>query len=83
MVDGYTYFVDMDLSKFFDGVNHDRLMSRLATRVKDKRVLKLIRKYLRSGVMIEGTAIHAEEGTPQALCLHCCPISSLMNWTRS
>ena len=65
MVDGYTYVVDMDLSKFFDGVNHDRLMSRLATRVKDKRVLKLIRKYLRSGVMIEGTAIHAEEGTPQ------------------
>jgi len=65
MVDGYTYVADMDLSKFFDRVNHDRLMSRLATRVKDKRVLKLIRKYLRSGVMIEGTAVYTEEGTPQ------------------
>ncbi len=40
MVDGYTYVVDMDLSKFFDRVNHDRLMSRLADRIKDKRVLK-------------------------------------------
>jgi RNA-directed DNA polymerase len=55
----------MDLSKFFDRVNHDRLMSRVATRIKDKRVLKLIRKYLRSGVMVEGTAIYTEEGTPQ------------------
>jgi retron-type reverse transcriptase len=65
MLDGYTYVVDMDLSKFFDRVNHDRLMSRLATRIKDKRVLKIIRQYLRSGVMIEGTAVYTEEGTPQ------------------
>ncbi len=65
MVDGYTHVVDMDLSKFFDRVNHDRLMSRLATRIKDKRVLKVIRQYLRSGVMIEGVAVHTEEGTPQ------------------
>ncbi|BCL61604.1 hypothetical protein DGMP_22970 [Desulfomarina profundi] len=69
MVDGYTYVVDMDLSKFFDRVNHDRLMSRLAERIKDKRVLKLIRGYLRCGVMIEGDAVHSEEGTPQGgLC---------------
>lgn len=65
MAEGYTYVVDMDLSKFFDRVNHDRLMSRLATRIKDKRVLKIIRKYLRSDVMVEGTAIYTEEGTPQ------------------
>ena len=54
MVEGYTYVVDMDLSKFFDRVNHDRLMSRIAGRIKDKRVLKIIRQYLRSGVMISG-----------------------------
>lgn len=65
MVEGYTYVVDMDLSKFFDRVNHDRLMSRLATKIKDKRVLKLIRQYLRSGIMIEDVTIYPEEGTPQ------------------
>ncbi len=65
MLEGYTYVVDMDLSKFFDRVNHDRLMSRLATRIKDKRVLKLIRSYLRSGVLLDGVAIDTEEGTPQ------------------
>jgi len=65
MVEGYTYVVDMDLSKFFDRVNHDRLMSRLASRIKDKHVLKLIRLYLKSGVMLEGVVISAEEGTPQ------------------
>jgi len=65
MVEGYTYVVDMDLSKFFDRVNHDRLMSRLATRIRDKRVLKLIRQYLRSGVMVDGIKVAAEEGTPQ------------------
>ncbi len=46
LLDGDTHVVDMDLSKFFDRVNHDRLMSRLASRIKDKRVLKLIRRYL-------------------------------------
>ena len=46
LLDGYTHSVDMDLSKFFDRVNHDRLMSRLALRIQDKRVLKLIRRYL-------------------------------------
>jgi group II intron reverse transcriptase/maturase len=65
MVEGYTYVVDMDLSKFFDRVNHDRLMSRLATRIKDKRVLKVIRQYLISGVMTDGIKVTAEEGTPQ------------------
>lgn len=65
LLDGYTHVVDMDLSKFFDRVNHDRLMSRLATRVKDKRVLKLIRRYLNAGTMINGVVTYADEGTPQ------------------
>ncbi len=62
---GYRYVVDLDISKFFDRVNHDRLMSRLATRIKDKRVLKLIRSFLTSGVMIGGLEEPTKEGTPQ------------------
>jgi len=62
---GYRHVVDMDLSKFFDRVNHDRLMSRLATRVPDKRLLTLIRKFLNSGIMIGGLVEPAVEGTPQ------------------
>ena len=62
--EGYTYVVDIDLSKFFDRVNHDRLMQRLATRIKDKRVLKLIRAILNSGVMIDGVVTETREGTP-------------------
>ncbi len=62
---GYRYVVDIDLSKFFDRVNHDRLMARLSTRIKDKRVLLLIRKMLTSGVMINGIESAVEEGTPQ------------------
>jgi RNA-directed DNA polymerase len=50
--EGYTWVVDMDLEKFFDRVNHDVLMSRLARRVGDKRLLKLIRAFLNSGVMV-------------------------------
>lgn len=65
MVEGYTWVVDMDLSKFFDRVNHDRLMSRMAARIEDKRVLKLVRGYLRCGVMTEGVAVRSAEGTPQ------------------
>ncbi len=63
--DGYTYVVDIDLSKFFDRVNHDRLMSRLAARIRDKRVLKLIRAYLNSGISIGDLIVETEEGTPQ------------------
>ena len=62
---GYKYVVDIDISKFFDRVNHDRLMSRLATKVKDKRVLKLIRRFLTSGVMIGRLTEPTREGTPQ------------------
>jgi RNA-directed DNA polymerase len=62
---GYRWVVDLDLEKFFDRVNHDRLMARVARRVKDKRVLRLIRRYLESGVMIDGVVVETEEGTPQ------------------
>jgi RNA-directed DNA polymerase len=62
---GYRFVVDMDLEKFFDRVNHDVLMARVARRVGDKRLLRLIRRYLTAGVMIEGVAQAREEGTPQ------------------
>ena len=65
VADGLRYCVDIDLSKFFDRVNHDRLMSRLALKVTDKRVLKLIRKYLECGVIVEGLEEATPEGTPQ------------------
>jgi len=62
---GYEWVVDIDLEKFFDRVNHDMLMARVARVVKDKRVLKLIRAYLNSGVMVNGVVLDTEEGTPQ------------------
>ena len=63
--EGYRSVVDMDLEKFFDKVNHDRLMSTLANKINDKPLLKLIRKYLQAGVMINGVVSSTEEGTPQ------------------
>jgi len=63
--EGYDWVVDIDLEKFFDRVNHDMLMARVARVVKDKRVLKLIRAYLESGVMVNGVVMETEEGTPQ------------------
>lgn len=63
--DGYRWVVDMDLEKFFDKVNHDRLMSTLAKRVDDKPLLKLIRKYLQAGVMKNGVISSTEQGAPQ------------------
>ncbi|MCL4440922.1 MAG: group II intron reverse transcriptase/maturase [Firmicutes bacterium] len=63
--EGYRWVVDMDLEKFFDKVNHDILMSRVARRIQDKRVLLLIRKYLQAGVMVNGCCIATDEGTPQ------------------
>ena len=63
--EGYTWVVDMDLEKFFDRVNHDVLMSRVAKRVDDKRLLKLIRAFLNSGVLVDGLFSGTPEGTPQ------------------
>ena len=62
---GYRYVVDMDLSKFFDRVQHDVLMARVARRVADKLLLRLIGRYLRAGVMVEGVLQPTELGTPQ------------------
>lgn len=64
--EGHTWVVDIDITKFFDRVNHDILMRRLADKVKDKRVLKLIGRFLRAGVVMpDGCQVSSEEGTPQ------------------
>jgi RNA-directed DNA polymerase len=65
IAEGYGVVVDIDLEKFFDRVNHDILMSRIARRVADKRMLKLIRAFLNSGVMENGLVSPTDEGTPQ------------------
>ena len=62
---GHRWVVDMDLEKFFDRVNHDVLMSRLARRIEDKRILLLIRRYLQAGMMEDGVVSPRTEGTPQ------------------
>jgi RNA-directed DNA polymerase len=72
--DGYTWIVELDLEKFFDKVNHDKLMSLLSLKVKDKRVLKLIRSYLTSGFMENGLVSPRTEGTPQGS-----PLSPLLS----
>jgi group II intron reverse transcriptase/maturase len=63
--DGYRVVVDVDLEKFFDRVNHDILMARLARRIDDKAVLRLIRRYLVAGIMDGGVVMERYEGTPQ------------------
>lgn len=63
--DGFRVVVDVDLEKFFDRVNHDILMDRLARRIADKAVLRLIRRYLQAGIMADGVVMARDEGTPQ------------------
>jgi len=65
IAEGHRWVVDIDLEKFFDRVNHDRLMAAIARRVGDKRMLKLIRAFLESGVMENGLVSPVDEGTPQ------------------
>jgi RNA-directed DNA polymerase len=62
---GYCFVVDIDIEKFFDRVNHDILMTQVSKRVEDKRLLRLIGKYLRSGVSVKGRVEPTKEGTPQ------------------
>jgi RNA-directed DNA polymerase len=65
VADGCEIVVDIDLEKFFDRVNHDILMARLARRIGDKRLLRIIRRFLQAGMMADGVCIERHEGTPQ------------------
>lgn len=72
--DGYEWVIELDLEQFFDRVNHDRLMTKLATKIPDKRILKLLRAYLNCGIMKEGVSKPRTEGTPQGS-----PLSPLLS----
>ena len=63
--EGYDWVVDVDLERFFDRVNHDVLMGRLAKKIADKRMLKILRGFLNAGVMLDGVVVDQEAGTPQ------------------
>ena len=71
---GHDWVVDIDLSKFFDRVNHDRLMARLAAKIDDKDVLRLIRRFLNAGVIENGLIKPQTEGVPQGG-----PLSSVLS----
>lgn len=67
VAEGYRWVVEVDLDAFFDRVNHDVLMARVARKVEDKRLLKLIRAYLEAGIMADGVRQPTDEGTPQGV----------------
>ena len=75
IAEGYRW-VDLDLEKFFDRVNHDKLMGQIAKRVEDKRLLKLIRAFLNAGVMENGLVSPSVEGTPQGVLFRHCSVTS-------
>lgn len=72
--EGRRWVVDIDLEKFFDCVNHDMLMARIARKIKDKRLLRLVRRYLQAGIMVEGLVTDPTQGTPQGS-----PLSPLLS----
>ena len=72
--DGCRWVVDVDLERFFDRVNHDKLMHRVARKVEDKRLLRLVRAYIEAGVMVDGVKQATAEGTPQGS-----PLSPLLS----
>jgi RNA-directed DNA polymerase len=74
LAQGYSWVVDIDLEQFFDRVNHDRLMARVASRISDKRLLELIRAFLNAGILEDGLVRPTEEGTPQGS-----PLSPLLS----
>jgi RNA-directed DNA polymerase len=74
IAEGYRWCVDLDLEKFFDRVSHDKLIARIETRVSDRRLLKLIRSFLKAGVMEGGLVSPVDEGTPQGG-----PLSALLS----
>lgn len=74
IAEGYRWVVDIDLEKFFDQVNHDMLMNRVAKKIKDTRLLQLIRRYLTAGILKEGLVSQREAGTPQGS-----PLSPLLS----
>ena len=84
VADGYEVVVDLDLEKFFDRVNHDILMSRLARRIGDTRLLRIVRRFLQAGMMADGVCCERQEGTPKvARCRRCWPTCCWTSWTRN
>ena len=82
--EGYQIVVDIDLEKFFDRLNHDILMGRLAKRISDKRDLRVMRRYLQAGIMENGVVMKGREGMPEGSPLpRSWRTSSWMTWTRN
>jgi RNA-directed DNA polymerase len=82
--EGYTVVVDLDLEKFLDPIHHDRLMSRVVQRVTDRRLLRLIRSFLKAGILEQGLVSPTEVGTPQGVRFLRCSVTWFWtNWIKS